>query len=73
MIAISPHTKVYLAKDATDMRRSFRGLITLTESVLRQEPVSGHLFVPLSAATTTGSADLANTRRDTGYQKSQDK
>ena len=48
MIAISPYTKVYLAKDATDMRRSFRGLITLTESVLRQEPISGHLFVFLN-------------------------
>jgi transposase len=48
MIAISPHTKVYLAKDATDMRRSFRGLITQTESVLRQEPISGHLFVFLN-------------------------
>jgi transposase len=48
MIAISPHIKVYLAKDATDMRRSFLGLITLTESVLRQEPVSGHLFVFLN-------------------------
>ena len=48
MIAISAHTKVYLAKDATDMRRSFRGLITLTEGVLRQEPVSGHLFVFLN-------------------------
>ena len=48
MIAISAHTKVYLAKDATDMRRSFRGLITLTEAVLRQEPVSGHLFVFLN-------------------------
>ena len=48
MIAISAHTKVYLAKDATDMRRSFRGLILLTEAVLRQEPVSGHLFVFLN-------------------------
>jgi transposase len=27
------------------MRKSFRGLITLTEAVLRQEPTSGHLFV----------------------------
>jgi transposase len=45
MIALSAYTKVYLAKDATDMRKSFRGLITLTEAVLRQEPVSGHLFV----------------------------
>jgi len=48
MIALSAHTKVYLAKDATDMRRSFRGLILLTEAVLRQEPVSGHLFVFLN-------------------------
>ncbi len=48
MIAISAHTKVYLAKDATDMRKSFRGLITMTEAVLRQEPVSGHLFVFLN-------------------------
>ena len=48
MIAISAHTKVYLAREAIDMRRSFRGLITLTEAVLRQEPVSGHLFVFLN-------------------------
>ncbi len=48
MIAISAHTKVYLAKDAADMRKSFRGLLTLTESVLQQEPASGHLFVFLN-------------------------
>ena len=48
MIAISAHTKVYLAKDAADMRKSFRGLITLTEAVLQQEPASGHLFVFLN-------------------------
>jgi transposase len=27
------------------MRKSFRGLIALTEAVLRQQPDSGHLFV----------------------------
>jgi transposase len=27
------------------MRKSFPGLITLTESILQQDPVSGHLFV----------------------------
>ncbi len=48
MIAISAQTKLYLARDATDMRKSFRGLILLTEGVLRQEPVSGHLFVFLN-------------------------
>ena len=45
MIAASLQTKLYLARAATDMRKSFRGLLTLTEAVLRQEPTSGHLFV----------------------------
>ena len=48
MIALSLHTKVYLARDATDMRKSFPGLISLTEAVLRQEPTSGHLFMFLN-------------------------
>ena len=45
MFFLSPHTKVFLAKQVTDMRKSFRGLVTLTESILQQDPVSGHLFV----------------------------
>ena len=48
MIALSLHTKVYLARDATDMRKGFPGLIALTEAVLRQEPSSGHLFMFLN-------------------------
>jgi transposase len=48
VIATSVHTKVYLAKDATDMRKGFPGLVALTEAVLRQEPTSGHLFVFLN-------------------------
>ncbi len=48
MIAPSLHTKVYLARDATDMRKSFPGLIAVTEAVLRQEPTSGHLFMFLN-------------------------
>jgi transposase len=45
MLPISVPTKIFLARDATDMRRSFNGLITLTEAVLRKDPASGHLFV----------------------------
>ena len=45
MFLLSPTTKVFLARQATDMRKSFRGLLTLTEAVLRQDPASGHLFV----------------------------
>ena len=48
MLALSAQTRVYLAKAATDMRKSFRGLLTLTEGVLQQQPASGHLFVFLN-------------------------
>jgi transposase len=42
---LSPQTRVFLAQQVTDMRKSFRGLLALTEAVLRQDPASGHLFV----------------------------
>lgn len=45
MLALSAHTKVYLARQPTDLRKSFRGLIAMTEALLRQQPDSGHLFV----------------------------
>lgn len=45
MFLLSPQTKVFLARQVTDMRKSFRGLLVLTEAVLRQDPSSGHLFV----------------------------
>ena len=45
MFLLSPQTKVFLARQVTDMRKSFRGLLALTEAVLRHDPASGHLFV----------------------------
>jgi transposase len=45
VLPISPPAKILLARGATDMRKSFTGLITLTEAVLRYDPASGHLFV----------------------------
>jgi transposase len=45
MFWLAPQTKVYLARQVTDMRKSFRGLLILTESILQQDPASGHLFV----------------------------
>lgn len=45
MFLLSPQTKVFLARQATDMRKSFRGLMVLTESILQHDPASGHLFV----------------------------
>ena len=48
MIALTPQTRVFLYRRPTDMRRSFHGLVTLTESELKQDPLSGSLFVFLN-------------------------
>jgi len=44
-----------VARDPVDMRKSFHGLIGLTESVLEQDPLSGHLFVFINASQTSRS------------------
>jgi transposase len=45
MLSVSNQVRVFLARDAVDMRKSFHGLTALAESVLQQDPLSGHLFV----------------------------
>ena len=43
-LPIAPGLRVYLAPGATDMRKSFRGLMAATREVLQEDPLSGHLF-----------------------------
>jgi len=45
MLNLLPNTRVYLATEAVDMRRSFDGLSALVMDVLCENPLSGHLFV----------------------------
>ena len=45
MIGFAPHTRVYLALGATDMRKQIDGLAVLVEDVLQADPLSSHLFV----------------------------
>ena len=45
MIALPPQIRVFLYRRPTDMRKSFNGLIALTESELKQDPLSGSLYV----------------------------
>jgi transposase len=45
MLSLPPVVRVFLSTVPADMRRSFDGLAALTRDLLRQNPLSGHLFV----------------------------
>jgi transposase len=45
MIGLTHSTRVFLATEPTDMRRSFDGLSALVRTVIGGDPLSGHLFV----------------------------
>jgi len=45
LLPLSRYVRIFLARDPVDMRKSFHGLIGLAESVLKQDPLSGYLFV----------------------------
>jgi transposase len=45
MFNLSPATRVFLAVEPTDMRQSFNGLHARVQTVLGEDPLSGHLFV----------------------------
>lgn len=45
MLTLGHGVRVFLARQPCDMRKSFHGLVALTDSVLEQDPLSGHLFV----------------------------
>ena len=45
MLNLSPATRVFVAVSPVDLRGSFNRLFALTQSVLQQDPLSGHWFV----------------------------
>lgn len=45
MLTLPTSVRIYLARGATDMRKSIDGLSAITRQVLEHDPVSGHLFV----------------------------
>ncbi len=48
MLSISTQTRIYIAVEATDMRKGFDGLCGLVSSTLQQDPLSGALFLFLN-------------------------
>src|SRR5258705_10086589 len=45
MLSCSSGTRIFVATQPVDLRASFNKLFALTESVLHQDPLSGHWFV----------------------------
>jgi transposase len=45
MISLSAGTNIWIAAGITDMRRGFTGLSAVAQTVLEQNPFSGHVFV----------------------------
>ena len=45
MIALPAHMRIWIAAGVTDLRRGFVGLSALVQTVLEQDPFSGHVFV----------------------------
>jgi transposase len=45
MITLPTGTQVWIAAGVTDMRRGFTGLSGQVQTVLEQDPFSGHVFV----------------------------
>jgi transposase len=45
MLSFGPSTRIFLAVDPCDMRKSFNGLFYLTEKIIGADPLSGHVFV----------------------------
>lgn len=48
MLTLPSSVRIYVAAEATDLRRGFDGLSALTRSVIGADPMSGHLFVFLN-------------------------
>ena len=45
MIELRASTRIWIAAGVTDMRRGFHGLSAKVQTVLEQQPYSGHVFV----------------------------
>lgn len=45
MLSLSPATRIFVAVEPIDMRKSFNGLYAAVQGVLSQDVLTGHLFL----------------------------
>jgi len=45
VLMLPPSVRIFLAAGPADLRRSFDGLAAMAREVIREDPLSGHLFV----------------------------
>lgn len=45
MLSLPPAVRIFVARGAVDLRKSFDALAAVVREVLRQDPLGGHLFV----------------------------
>ncbi|CAH1459929.1 IS66 Orf2 like protein (plasmid) [Klebsiella quasipneumoniae] len=50
MIPLPTGTKIWLVAGITDMRNGFNGLAAKVQTALKDEPMSGHVFIFRAAA-----------------------
>src|SRR4030066_1849225 len=48
MLTLPSSVRIYVAAEPIDLRRGFDGLAAATRSLIRQDPLNGHLFVFLN-------------------------
>jgi len=53
MLVMNRRTKIFISKEATDMRASYDSLFCKVKKVLHQDPMSGHLYVFINKRRTS--------------------
>jgi len=53
MIALNRRTKIFVCKEATDMRASYDSLYGRVKVILQKDPFSGHLFLFVNSSRTS--------------------
>jgi transposase len=53
MLAVNRRTRVFVCKEATDMRASYDSLFGRVKEVLKADPFSGHMFLFVNRDRTT--------------------